>query len=242
MVGNCDKRKRTPRNKWDFVQPGTQPGDVLEWSPLAPDYVTVTALADNPDEFNKGPIEHEVDRILPGVRAALRLSGCPFKFVVRVVRDEQNNPRVVDLRMYSPHYFGDVPITNADLKAVPLARLAAYSLDPEIPGLEIPGLEIVHTDDDPPSDVEREPGRPKMLTDDFLRKVTRLAREARENNRDINRYIAAGMRPTVGRTVGESAVRRWRTEAIARRRKSPEDNSFLRSGELRGKPRKGTGR
>jgi len=54
----------------------------------------------------------------------------------------------------------------------------------------------------------------------------------------LNAYIATWMRDVglVGHLAPEKTVLRWRRLACERRRKSPEDNSLLRSGELRGKP------
>lgn len=220
------KNQPSKRNALDFVHAGTKRGEVIGWSDLPPDYVT--ELRDNPEGFEKGPIE--VGRILPGERARLRLSGFPFVFDIRVVHDEHGNPHVVDLRMYSPPSLGDVAITNADLKAVSVAALAAAATAPPIPGAQ-----FVH-EDEPVAQVARGRGRPKRLTDDFLREVTRLAREAHRNDHPINGYIAAGLEQTVGYLADEETVRGWRKAATARRRQFPHDDSFLRSGELRGKP------
>ncbi len=129
--------------------------------------------------------------------------------------DEHGNPQVVDLRMYSPHELGDVPITNADLKTVSLAALSAAAIDLQIPGVEIP-REI-----EPAARIERGRGRPKELTDDCLRDVTRLARDARKDNRDINRYVAAGLAQKIGHCTKPETVRGWRKPAIARGRQSP---------------------
>lgn len=224
------------RNALDFIPPGTKRGDVVSFEPLPPDYVT--ELRDSPDDFSN-PLK--VGRMLPGRRVALTLSGWPFKFIVRVVPDEDGKSQVVDLRIHSPSALGDVPITNADLKAVPVAGLAATAMDPKIPGVEIT-REVVQP-------AIRRPGRPTKLTDDFLREVTRLAREAYGKDElptvdnyksPMNGYIVAGMKRAglVDFDADEETVRGWRKAATARRQQSPDDDSFLRSGELRGKPRK----
>jgi hypothetical protein len=196
---------------------------------LSPDYVT--ELRDNPDDFSN-PLK--VGRILPGTRVALKPSGCPFEFIVRVAPDQAGRPQVVDLRMRSPVARGDVPITNADLKQVPIAALAAAAMNPPMPGVE-----VTH-DVQPVAEVARRPGRPTKLTDDFLRDVTRLAREAWREDFPINDFVAAALveEGKIRKKAKEPTVRGWRKAAAARRRESPDDDSFLRSGELRGKPRK----
>jgi hypothetical protein len=55
----------------------------------------------------------------------VHLAGSPFRFEVRVVEEPGEPPQIMDLRIYSPPGFGDVAITNADLKSIPLARIAA---------------------------------------------------------------------------------------------------------------------
>lgn len=217
----------------------------MSWSPLPPEYVT--ELADNPAGFEHGPLE--VGRFLPGERVALtmRLSGKLLKFTVRVTHDEDGQPQIVDLRMRAPAGRADVAITSADLKSISVAALAAEALHPSIPGPEV-------THDNEPIEsverVERPRGRPTKLTDHFLREVTRLARAGWQEGcppvdnytAPLNAYIAAGMKRAdmVDFMANEQTVRGWRKAAAARRRKSPEDTSFLQSGELRGKPGKGS--
>ena len=82
------------RNALDFILPGTNRGAVVSFEPMPPDYVT--ELRDNPDDFSN-PLK--VGRMLPGRRVALTLSGWPFKFIVRVVPDEDGKSQVVDLRI-----------------------------------------------------------------------------------------------------------------------------------------------
>lgn len=225
-----DKKRPAMRNRIDFVHPGTKRGDVVGFSLLEPSYVT--ELRDNPADF-ENPLQ--VGRILPGVRATLRLSGCPFTFTVRVVPDQDGTPQLVDLRVRSPIDCGDVAITNADLKAVSVANLIAAALNPPIPGIE-----AVANETEPAGHVALRSGRPTQLTDEFLRDVTRFARQAWRDRHPINDYVAAAMLDA-GKTryrANAQTVRGWRKAAVRRRGQSPTDDSFLLSGELRGKPSK----
>jgi hypothetical protein len=228
------KNQPAKRNRLDFVRPGTKSGDVVSIALLPPEFVT--ELRDNPDDFGK-PLQ--VGRILPGVRATLELSGCPFTFMVRVVTDGGGTPQLVDLRVRSPIDCGDVAITNADLKAVSVATLIDAAMSPPVPGVRNASAEP-----DPAAHVARRPGRPTQLTDAFLRDVTRLARQAwREEAEDINLYVAAAMlaEGKIGHHAYPETVRGWRKAAAKRRKKPPpgqpeDDDSFLLAGELRGKP------
>ena len=225
------KNRPANRNRLDFVLAGTKPGDVVSVAMLPPDFVT--ELRDNPDDFGN-PLQ--VGRILPGVRATLTLSGCPFAFTVRVARGQDGTPQLVDLRVRSPLECGDVAITNADLKAVSVATLIAAALNPPIPGID------TEPDETEPATraSARRTGRPTQLTDDFLRDVTQFAREACRGHYPINKYVAAAMKDT-GKTryhVSDETVRGWRRAAAKRRQDFPEDDSFLLSGELRRKPPK----
>lgn len=83
---------------------------------------------------------------------------------------------------------------------------------------------------------KRRPGRPQQLTDEFLRGVTRLAREAWVHGYPINDFVAVAFEKKLGRRADIETVRGWRKAAAARRRQSPADGSFLHGGELRGKP------
>ena len=76
------------------------------------------------------------------------------------------------------------------------------------------------------------------MTDEFLRDVTRLAREAWREGHPINGYVAASMLDAgkVGHLASDETVHGWRKAASKRRTKHPEDDSFLLAGELRGKP------
>jgi hypothetical protein len=198
----------------------------VSYAPLSPEYVT--ELRDNPEGWNKGPIE--VGRVLPGTRATISMAGwLPFRLTARVVLDRDGNPQVVDLRLRSPD---DTPITNAVLKSIPVAKLAAAVMSPRIPGVELQHHTPDHAAIAPPL------GQRVKLTDDFLRDVTRLAREAWQSRFPINDFIAAALHEE-GKTKTRAkveAVRGWRKAAAARRRQSPDDHSFLQSGELRGNP------
>lgn len=203
--------------------------------PLLPAYVT--ELQDNPDGAGKPPVE--VGRFLPGERGILTIPGGKFRFTVRVIRDEDGTPQIVDFHMRSRNPEVDVPITNTDLKSVPIAQLAERVASPTVDE----GIEIQPTIKPKPV---RRPGRPTLITDEFLREVTRSARQGKQSalpsvddyEAPLNAYIATWMRDVglVGHLAPEKTVLRWRRLACERRRKSPEDNSFLRSGELRGKP------
>jgi hypothetical protein len=224
------KNRPAKRNPLDFVHPGTKPGNVVGVQLLPPGYVT--ELRDNKDDFGN-PLQ--VGRILPGVRATLTLSGCPFTFTVRVVPDQDGTPQLVDLRVRSPIGCGDVAITNADLKAVSVATLIAAALNPPIPGID-----AVSDETEPAAHVAPRIGRPTQLTDEFLRDVTLFAREAWREGHPINGYVAARMQ-AAGKTsyhANHETVRGWRKAAVRRRRQSQADDSFLLSGELRGKPLK----
>ncbi|WP_131805086.1 hypothetical protein [Mycobacterium lehmannii] len=221
--------------------PSKKPVSRVGFMPLPPAYVT--ELRDNPDGADKPPIE--VGRFLPGERGILTIPGGKFRFTVRVIRDEDGNPQIVDFHMRSRKREVDVPITNMDLKSVPIAQFAERVASPTVDeGIEIqPAIQ--------PKQVRR-PGRPTLITDDFLREVTRSARQGKQSappsvdnyEAPLNGYIATWMRDAglVSHLAPEKTVLRWRRLACERRRKSPEDNSFLRSGELRGKPGKGAGR
>lgn len=228
------KDRPSQRNKLDFVPPGTKRGEVLSYSPLPRAYVT--ELRDSPDGWEHSPIE--VGRVLPGQRVALTLSGWPFEFIVRVVTDADGRPQIVDLRMRSPVELGDVPITNADLKAVPVAALAAFAIDPKIPGLDFTPTTGDEGDAATKDKPRRSPGRPTKLTDAFLRDVSRLAREAWECRYPINDFVSGALLEDgkIDRPAKPETVRGWLKAARARRRHFPSDASFLGSGELRGTP------
>jgi hypothetical protein len=226
----ADKKRPGKRNRLDFVHSGTKPGDVVSVQLLPPGYVT--ELRDNKDDFGN-PLQ--VGRILPGVRATLTLSGCPFAFTVRVVPDEDGTPQLVDLRVRSPIECGDVAITNADVKAISVATLTAAALNPPFPGVEVTADET-----EPGARVARRTGRPTQLTDEFLRDVTLFAREAWREGHPINGYVAARMLAAdkIRYQANDETVRGWRKAAVRRRRQSEGDDSFLISGELRGRPPK----
>lgn len=225
------KNRPANRNRLDFVYPGTKPGNVVSVQLLPPDFVT--ELRDNPDDFGN-PLQ--VGRILQGVRATLTLSGCPFAFTVRVAPDQYGTPQLVDLRVRSPLECGDVAITNADLKTVSVNTLIAAALNPPIPGI----YTEPNKTEPATRPVARRTGRPRQLTDDFLRDVTRFAREAWRGHYPINKYVAAAM-TDAGKTryhVSDETVRGWRRAAAKRRQDFPEDDSFLLGGELRRNPPK----
>ncbi|WP_327120638.1 hypothetical protein OHB12_16930 [Nocardia sp. NBC_01730] len=120
-----------------------------------------------------------------------------------MVEEPGKPPQVVDLRIYSPPWFGDVAITNADLESVPLARITAaagsglltsmHDIDTVPDRLTAPELHTAAA-----KSSQRKPrgrGRPRKLTDEYLRKIAGYAREAHHHGQPIPQYIAACIEP-----------------------------------------------
>lgn len=219
------KKVDSQRNRLDFVRPGTERGHVVEMDLLSPEVVEV--LADNPDG---GPPLTTWKR-LPGQRATVVLSGWPFAFTVRVVEESGHAPRVVDLRIASPVECGDVSILNADLKAVPLARIAAAVSS----GLLTSGDSAFNPErwaaPEKHTAVERDRraqkrkrGRPPKLTDEFLARVVDLARTAHRDGKPIVPFITASITPAGGPPPAPDTVRDWLAKA--------REREFYRPGEL----------
>ncbi|MFI5783908.1 hypothetical protein [Nocardia sp. NPDC051570] len=142
----------------------------------------------------------------------------------------------MDLRIYSPPGFGDIAITNADLKAIPLARIAAAAGSGLLTALadvdNIPNrLAAPERHTRVPMSPQKAPqryGRPRKLTDEFLCQVAQYGREARRLGRPILQYIAYSIEPDPKRQAQPETVRSWLVQA---RRKG-----ILEPGELAGKP------
>lgn len=220
------RQQTNPSNQMNFVPPETERGHVVEMRLLSPELVEV--FTDNPN----GGAPFSAWKRLPGLQAKVVLSGWAFVFIVRVVEVPESSPRVVDLRIYSPT--DDVPILNADLRAVPLARIAAAVAS----GLLTSGEQVFDPErwaaSEQHSDAvksntrrARGRGRPTKLTDDFLREVARLAREAHQEGKPITAYVAANIEPDPSKQPRIDTVRWWLAEARKR--------GVLTSGELMGK-------
>lgn len=220
-------KKPTPRNRLDFVAPGSRRGLVRSVGLLSP--AVVEELIDNPN----GPEPLTVLRRLPGTRAVIGLEGWPFHFEVRVIEEPGHEPQVVDLRIHSPEGCGEVAITNADLKAIPLARLAAAV------GLQTSGTDVFssmkrwaepekHTAAMNAGTPRRGKGRPKKLTDEFLGHVVEYAREAHQAGEPINAYVAASIESEPTRQPRPETVRWWLAQARERGILSPGELSRKR--------------
>ncbi|MGY2027634.1 MULTISPECIES: hypothetical protein [Nocardia] len=216
MEGNKPIRKQL-----EWIPPGFERGQIRSISGMAP--VVVEELIDNPD----GPEPLTVLRRLPGVHAYVTLYGWPFEFEVRVVEVPGGKPQVVDLRLHSPAG-GDVAITNSDLKSVPLARIAAAI------GLE-GNLFDTRRFGEPEKHIAAAPeprsgrGRPRKLTDDFLRRVVEFAHEAHRNGQPINAYVAASVEPEPTKQPRPETVRWWLSQA--------RERELLKPGELARNPK-----
>ncbi|WP_157121255.1 hypothetical protein [Nocardia miyunensis] len=187
-------------------------------------------------------VSKKTDRVthdagLPGHRSVVQLEGWPFQFEVRVVETCGRPPQIVDLRIYAPGGFGDVVITNSDLKAVPLARIAAAAGSGVLTSLHdvraVPDRLAAPEEHTAASESghkqSRGRGRPRKLTDEFLRRVAEYAREGRLHGYPINRYVAACIEPEPKKRARPETVRSWLAKA--------RERQFLIPGELLGKPR-----
>lgn len=224
-------KRPVPRNPLELVQPPTKPGDVTFVDYLPP-AVTPQQRA-RPDGAHGDPAL----RRLPGHRAVVQLAGSPFRFEVRVVEGPGQPPQIVDLRLYSPPGFGDVAITNADLKSIPLARIAAaagsglltsmHDLDTIPDRLAAPEQHTDLAKSEQPR--RRGRGRPRKLTDEFLRQIADYAREAHQRGQPIPQYVAACVEPDPKRQPSPNTVRWWLSKAREQR--------LLIPGELNRKPK-----
>lgn len=224
-------KKPVPRNPLELVQPPTRAGEVT--------FVDYLPPAVTPQQRPRSDGVH-IDtalRRLPGHRAAVQLAGSPFRFEVRIVEEPGKAPQIVDLRIYSPPGFGDVAITNADLKAVPLARIAAAAGSGLLTSMHdvdtIPDRMVApekHTDaakSEQPG--RRGRGRPRKLTDEFLHEIADYAREAHRRGQPIPQYVAACVEPDPKRQPSANTVRWWLSKAREQR--------LLIPGELNRKPK-----
>lgn len=228
-----ERNKSTPRNPLEIVDPTAQRGEVtfVDWLPPAVAHQTpVTGAADT------------ALRRLPGHRAVVQLAGSPFRFEVRVVEEPGLPPRVVDLRVYSPPGFGDVAITNADLKSIPLARIAAAAGSGVLTSLRGDMDAIPDRLATPEKHTEaakaghktmRGRGRPRKLTDEFLHQIADFAREGHRLGQPIPQYVAACVEPEPRNQARPDTVRWWLAKA--------REKKILMRGELAGKwkPRPG---
>ncbi|MCM6774408.1 hypothetical protein NDR87_14280 [Nocardia sp. CDC159] len=170
--------------------------------------------------------------------AIVQLAGWPFRIEVRVIEDDGEPPRVVDLRIYSPPGFGDIAITNADLKAIPLARLAAAAGSGFLTALrEVENIPCRLAAPEQhtvvpmsPQKTPRRYGRPRKLTDEFLRQVAEYGREARRLGRPVLQHIAFSIEPDPKRQAQPETVRSWLVQA---RKKGILDPGELASNRRR---------
>lgn len=175
-------------------------------------------------------------RRLPGHRAVVRLAASPFLFEVRVVEQPGQPPHIMDLRIYAPPAFGDVAITNADLKSVPLARIAAAAGSGLLTSMHdigsIPDRLVAPEEHTTATKSGRQPprgrGRPRKLTDEFLRRIAEYAREAHRRGHPIPQYVAACVEPEPKKQPRPDTVRWWLAKA--------RERGVLIPGELKGKP------
>lgn len=223
--------KPTPSRHIVAVRP-PEPGDIsfIDWLPPAP-----------PSYRRTKPYDPEIDtalRRIPGHRAKIQIAGWPFCFEARVVEEPGSPPRVVDLRIYSPSGRDDVPITNADLKSIPLARIAAAAGSGLLTSMHdtntIPDRmtapERYTTFAQSAYKQQRGRGRPRKLTDEFLRRIADYAREAHRRGQPIPQYVAACVEPEPSKQARPDTVRWWLAKA--------REKKFLIPGELTGRPKK----
>lgn len=225
------RNRSTPRNPHEAVHPPATRGEVtfVDWLPPA------VASQQRDDSGRTGP--DTALRRLPGHRAVVHLAGSPFRFEVRVVEEPGEPPQIMDLRIYSPPGFGDVAITNADLKSIPLARIAAAAGTGVLMSLHevetIPDrLTAPEQHTTAAKSGQRQPrgrGRPRKLTDEFLRQIADYAREGHRRGQPIPQYVAACVEPEPKKQARPDTVRWWLAKAREKR--------FLIPGELTGKPR-----
>ncbi|WP_153348221.1 hypothetical protein [Nocardia aurantia] len=176
-------------------------------------------------------------RRLPGHRAVVQLAGLPFRFEVRVIEEPGKPPRIMELRIYSPPGFGDVAITNADLKSVPLARIAAAAGSGVLTSLNdvatmperLAAPEQHTAAARSPQAQPRGRGRPRKLTDEFLQRIAEYAREGHRRGQPIPQYVAACVEPEPRRQARPDTVRWWLAKA--------REGRFLTPGELTRRPR-----
>jgi hypothetical protein len=224
-------KKSVARNPLELVQPPTEAGEVTFVSHLPP---AVTPQQRSTPDGTQGDTAL---RRLPGHRAVVQLAGSPFRFEVRVVEEPGKPPQIVDLRLYSPPGFGDVAITNTDLKSIPLARIAAaagsglltsmHDLDTIPDRLAAPEKHTDAAKSEPPP--RRGRGRPRKLTDEFLHRIADYAREAHRRGQPIPQYVAACIEPDPKRQPSPNTVRWWLSKAREQR--------LLIPGELNRKPK-----
>ncbi|WP_157777430.1 hypothetical protein [Nocardia terpenica] len=227
MAGN----RSTPEKSIEQLDRPTKHGEVTFVDYLPP--AVAAQQRTNPD----GGERDTALRRLPGHCAVVKLQGVPFRFDVRVVEKPGEPPQIVDLRIYAPWGTGDVAITNADLKSIPLARIAAAagsglltSLDDYDAFLERVRAPELHTDAAKSGQRPRRGrGRPRKLTDEFLHRIAGYAREAHQRRQPIPQYVAARVEPEPHKQPRPDTVRWWLAKARERR--------ILTPGELTGKPK-----
>lgn len=222
------RNRSTLRSPLEAVRPPARRGEVsfVNWS-------LQTVASDVSEKAGRATL----DAGLPGHRAVVQLEGWPFRFEVRVVEQAGHPPQIMDLRISAPPGFGDVAITNADLKAIPLARIAAAAGSGVLTSLHdvqtVPDRLAVpeeHTAAITSGNKQsRGRGRPRKLTADFLRQVAEYAREGSRLGYPINRYVAACIEPEPKKRARPETVRSWLVKAREQR--------LLMPGELRGKAR-----
>lgn len=224
-------KRSAPRNPLELVQPPTRAGDVTFVDYLPP---AVTPQQRTRADGTQGDTAL---RRLSGHRAVVQLAGSPFRFEVRVVEEPGQTPQIVDLRICSPPGFGDVAITNADLKSIPLARIAAAAGSGLLTSMHdvdsIPDRLVApekHTDvAESEQSRRRGRGRPRKLTDEFLGRIADYAREAHRRGQPIPQYVAACVEPDPKRQPSPNTVRWWLSKAREQR--------LLIPGELNRKPK-----
>lgn len=223
-------KRVTPRNPLEAVSPPVESGDVVFVDYLPP--VVTNVQTTNPDGSHRDTVLLR----LAGHRAVVRLAGSPFLFEVRVVELPGQPPQIMDLRIYAPPAFGDVAITNADLKAIPLARVAAAAGTGLLTSMQdiasLPDRLIAPEKHTTAAESRQRPargrGRPRKLTDEFLGRIAEYAREAHRQGQPILAYVAACVEAEPRKQPRPDTVRWWLARARERR--------LLIPGELIGKP------
>jgi hypothetical protein len=203
-----------PRNRLDFVRPGTVAGQVAE----------VSGLAGNAHKhYRDGPHGEPIEYTVPGVDTNVRLSGHPFDYRVRAIPTD-DGPKVVELHIDSPEH--DVPLTPDDLRKLAkyLDRLAYAANTPLNPDTD-----AFHKPEKAPP---KRPGA-RGHGQAFYAEVALFAKEAHQRRMSGS---SSSVRDAIAKhwQVTNHTADKW----LARAR----ERDLLKAGELGGKPkpRKGT--
>lgn len=143
---------------------------------------------------------------------AIGLAGHPFVYEIRTA-DTVHGTGVVELLISAPD--ADVPITQQDLRRIPLQRLAAVAAMFERGG-EFDWTQLSTPEKRPP----QKPG-PRGYDDEFYSEIARMAREAVS----LKPKISARQHIASNRHVSKHTADKWLKECRKR--------GFLTPGELR---------